>query len=136
MYAECGGLMYLCDHLTWNGNTRKLCGVIPAGVTMHEKPQGRGYVELRETKAHPWPNVTDAQGPLPAHEFHYSLLDSVPDGMSFAYEVERGFGLDGNRDGIVYRNLLASYAHLRNTRSHPWARRFVAFVRQVNARGR
>lgn len=136
VYAECGGLMYLCDHLTWKGNTRKLCGVIPAGVLMHDRPQGRGYVQLRETSAHPWPQAGDRLAEHPAHEFHYSALTSIPDGLAFAYRVERGFGLDGQRDGIIYRNLLASYAHLRNTQAHPWAERFVGFVRRVTASGR
>ncbi|MCB1801453.1 MAG: cobyrinate a,c-diamide synthase, partial [Gammaproteobacteria bacterium] len=134
VYAECGGLMYLCERLTWNGKTRKMAGVIPAGVSMHRKPQGRGYVRLRETAAHPWPLSVDGSEPVSAHEFHYSALDEVPPGFAFAYEVERGFGLDGAHDGLRYRNLLASYAHLRDTRSHPWAARFVAFVRKVRDR--
>jgi cobyrinic acid a,c-diamide synthase len=129
VYAECGGLMYLCDRLTWQGNTRKLCGVIPVVVEMHDKPQGRGYVQLRETAAHPWPASDGGGRTVRAHEFHYSALESVPDGMTFGYVVERGHGLDGRHDGIVYRNLLASYAHLRDTHDHPWARRFVEFVR-------
>lgn len=129
VYAECGGLMYLCNSLTWDGKTRKMAGVIPAEVVMHPKPQGRGYVRLRETQAHPWPLSVDGSEPVSAHEFHYSALARVPDGLTFAYQVERGYGLDGVHDGISYRNLLASYAHLRDTRSHPWAQRFVKFVR-------
>ncbi|MDJ0738146.1 MAG: cobyrinate a,c-diamide synthase [Gammaproteobacteria bacterium] len=129
VYAECGGLMYLCDRLTWNGNTRRMAGVIPAGVDMHAKPQGRGYVRLRETASHPWPLSADGSEPIPAHEFHYSALAALPEGFDFAYRVERGFGVDGEHDGLRYRNLLASYAHLRDTRSHPWAQRFVGFVR-------
>lgn len=129
VYAECGGLMYLCNSLTWKENTRKMCGVIPADVVMHAKPQGRGYVRLRETGAHPWPAAATDEATVSAHEFHYSALNSIPQGLEFAYSVERGFGLDGVHDGIVYRNLLASYAHLRDTRSHPWAERFVKFVR-------
>ena len=129
VYAECGGLMYLCDSLTWAGKTRKMAGVIPTEVVMHCKPQGRGYVRLRETSDHPWPLAADGSEPISAHEFHYSALSRVPDGMRFAYRVERGQGLDGQHDGIRYRNLLASYAHLRDTRSHPWAARFVGFVR-------
>ena len=136
VYAECGGLMYLCEDLTWQGNTRKLCGVIPAGVQMHDRPQGRGYVRLRETTAHPWPRLGQTLTETSAHEFHYSALTALPDGLEFAYDVERGFGLDGKRDGIVYRNLLASYAHLRNTQAHPWAERFVEFVRRVTAGSR
>ena len=121
--------MYLCNSLTWDGKTRKMAGVIPAEVVMHPKPQGRGYVRLRETGAHPWPLSADGGEPISAHEFHYSALAEMPDGLEFAYRVERGYGLDGANDGIVYRNLLASYAHLRDTRSHPWAERFVKFVR-------
>lgn len=135
VYAECGGLMYLCRHLTWKGTTRKMAAVIPAGVVMHDKPQGRGYVQLRETPEHPWALGNEATVERPAHEFHYSALDEMPTGLTFAYEVKRGFGLDGRHDGIVYRNLLASYAHLRNTRAHPWAERFVRFVRHVAASG-
>lgn len=129
VYAECGGLMYLCNSLTWEGKTRKMSGVIPAEVAMHPKPQGRGYVRLRETPSHPWPLAPDGSEAVSAHEFHYSALSQVPTGLEFAYRVERGHGLDGVNDGIVYRNLLASYAHLRDTRSHPWAARFVRFVR-------
>ncbi len=129
VYAECGGLMYLCESLTWEGKTRKMSGVIPAEVVMHAKPQGRGYVQLRETPDHPWPLSSDGSQPISAHEFHYSALAEVPVGLTFAYRIERGFGLDGVNDGIVYRNLLASYAHMRDTRSQPWAERFVNFVR-------
>ncbi|MCW9078153.1 MAG: cobyrinate a,c-diamide synthase [Gammaproteobacteria bacterium] len=134
VYAECGGLMYLCSSLTWDGKTRKMAGVIPAKVAMHPKPQGRGYVRLRETRAHPWPLSGDGSELISAHEFHYSALAEMPEGLEFAYRVERGYGLDGFNDGIIYRNLLASYAHLRDTRSHPWAERFVKFVRACRDR--
>lgn len=125
--------MYLCNSLTWNEKTRKMCGVLEADVVMHAKPQGRGYVRLQQTAAHPWPS-DQAAATVSAHEFHYSALVDMPDALTFAYDVERGFGLDGQRDGLVYRNLLASYAHLRDTRSHPWARRFVDFVRARRGR--
>ena len=29
VYAECGGLMYLCRRLTWGAKARKMAGVIP-----------------------------------------------------------------------------------------------------------
>jgi len=44
--------------------------------------------------------------------------------------VLRGHGVDGARDGIVHRNVLASYAHLRSGAGADWAQGFVAFVRQ------
>ena len=134
VYAECGGLMYLCRRLTWDTKVRKMAAVIPADVVMHAKPQGRGYVSLCETASHPWPSPHGGVARVSAHEFHYSALSGLPGDLDFAYRVERGFGLDGANDGIVYRNLLASYAHLRDTRSQPWAERFVKFVRACGDR--
>ncbi|OGA70107.1 MAG: cobyrinic acid a,c-diamide synthase [Betaproteobacteria bacterium RIFCSPLOWO2_12_FULL_65_14] len=129
-YAECGGLMYLARGIEWNGRAAEMVGVIPADIVMHSRPVGRGYVHLRETGRSPWPqsSVRDSQ-PIRAHEFHYSSVEKLAPGVEFAYEVERGHGIDGRHDGIVHRNLLASYAHLRDVAGNPWARRFVDFVR-------
>ncbi len=131
-YAECGGLMYLSKRLVWNDQSAEMVGVIPSDVSMHEKPQGRGYVKLAETQSMPWPGETSVPI-VGAHEFHYSSfddLDALHRTGSFAYTVRRGKGITGEHDGWVYKNLLASYSHLRDTEQHHWARRFVAFVKQ------
>jgi len=135
-YAECGGLMYLARSLTWRGKTRQMAGVIPGDVVMHDKPVGRGYVRLRETASHPWPNAENADAVRLAHEFHYSSLENLPAGITFAYEMERGTGIDGKHDGLVYKNLLASYSHFRSLQGYNWARRFVAHVRRVMVGGK
>jgi cobyrinic acid a,c-diamide synthase len=127
-YAECGGLMYLARGIEWNGRRGEMVGVIPADIVMHARPVGRGYVHLRETGRGPWPQPPGS-APIRAHEFHYSSVDNLPPGIEFAYEVERGHGIDGRHDGIVHKNLLASYAHLRDVAGNPWAKRFVDFVR-------
>jgi len=129
-YAECGGLMYLARSIEWNGRAAGMVGVIPADIVMHSRPVGRGYVQLRETGHSLWPR---AQAPLiHAHEFHYSSVENLAPDVEFAYEVERGYGIDGRHDGIVHKNLLASYAHLRDVAGNPWARRFVDFVRSCH----
>ncbi len=130
-YAECGGLMYLARSLTWNGATHKMAGVIRGDIVMHDKPQGRGYVRLRETGFGPWPLIDAGGRPeeIPAHEFHYSSLENLDDEPVFAYEVLRGHGIDGNHDGLVIKNLLAGYAHLRDVGANRWAGRFTNFVR-------
>ncbi len=131
-YAECGGLMYLARSLTWRGRTCPMAGAIPADVVMHDTPQGRGYVRLRETGNGPWP-LLDAGGrpmELPAHEFHYSSLENLDEGAVFAYEVLRGHGIDGRHDGLLVNNLLAGYAHMRDVGGNRWAGRFVSFVRR------
>ena len=131
VYAECGGLMYLARRLSWNGRTCQMVGAIPADVLMHERPMGRGYVRLRETGKGPWPLLdSDGQpGELSAHEFHHSSLVNIGGDVEFAYRVLRGTGVDGEHDGIVYKNVLASYAHLRDVAKNRWAARFVAHVR-------
>jgi len=128
-YAECGGLMYLARTLSWHGKTHRMVGAIAGDVLMHERSQGRGYVKLAPTEAHPWRGPGEAPAEVPAHEFHYSSIEGLPADTRFAYRVVRGHGADGKSDGIVVNNLLASYAHLRSVGSHDWAARFTGFVR-------
>jgi cobyrinic acid a,c-diamide synthase len=126
-YAECGGLMYLARSIEWDGRRAEMAGVIPADIVMHRRPVGRGYVHLRETGHSPWARA--ASPVIRAHEFHYSSVENLAPDVEFAYEVERGHGIDGRHDGIVHKNLLASFAHLRDVAGNPWASRFVDFVR-------
>ncbi len=136
-YAECGGLMYLARSITWRGKTRQMVGVIPGDVQMHDKPVGRGYVILSPTASHPWRAADEPVPELRAHEFHYSSLENLPAGTVFAYDVKRGHGVDGRNDGVVHKNLLASYTHLRSTGTCDWPARFVRFAREcVKAQAR
>lgn len=126
VYAECGGLMYLSRTIQWEGQTAKMVGIVPGDAVMHRTPVGRGYTRLVETADHPWPGP--GFGKFKAHEFHYSGLENIAPGLTYAYEVGRGIGIDGRHDGFVYRNLLANYAHLRDVGVSRWAERFVRFV--------
>ena len=134
VYAECGGLMYLARTLTHKGRSHKMVGAIPGDVVMHERPVGRGYVNLEETADFPWSTVSAASGTVRAHEFHYSSIENLPPDLRWAYTVKRGHGVDGRHDGVVVHNVLASYAHLRSAGHNAWARRFVDFVRHADCR--
>ena len=129
-YAECGGLMYLSRSISWNGATAEMVGVIPGHVTMSQRPHGRGYIQLRETSASPWPGREEGRA-IAGHEFHYSELQNLPPDVTFAYEVLRGTGIANGHDGFVYKNLLASYAHLRDAEQNHWVDRFLTFVAQA-----
>lgn len=129
-YAECGGLMYLCRNISWKDQQHDMVGIIPADVQMHVKPQGRGYIRLEEQTAHPWPSESTADREIVGHEFHYSGLENLDPSIKTVYKVLRGFGIDGQKDGLIYKNLLACYAHLRDTGQNHWTKRFVDFVRQ------
>jgi cobyrinic acid a,c-diamide synthase len=129
-YAECGGLMYLSRSIRWNIEQHDMVGIIPGDIQMHEKPQGRGYVRIREVENFIWP-ASKTSNEHHAHEFHYSSLENFsPDtDYRFAYEVLRGHGINGTHDGIMYKNMLACYTHQRHVESNPWAKRFIDFVR-------
>jgi len=133
-YAECGGLMYLARNIAWRGEKRNMVGAVPADVIVGDRPQGRGYMVLEETAESPWLVSSAAQsavaGSIPAHEFHYARLENLPDDLNYAYRVVRGAGIDGRHDGIVIGNLMAGFAHHRNTGANPWVKRFVNFVRE------
>ena len=132
-YAECGGLMYLCRSIIWENQQYEMVGIIPADAKMEESPQGRGLIRFSETDKMPWPDVhsheqTDSANVISAHEFHYSHLINIDGTLDYAYKIHRGSGIDGQHDGIVYKNLLACYAHLQDTSQNHWARRFVDFI--------
>ena len=133
-YAECGGLMYLTRRISWHEDSHDMVGAIPGDAVMYPRPQGRGYVHLKPTAAHPWTQdggALDISGDyIPAHEFHHSRLENIDGDLTFAFEVLRGHGIDGRFDGVVINNLVAGYAHLRSTERCRWAEAFTAFVRR------
>jgi cobyrinic acid a,c-diamide synthase len=133
VYAECGGLMYLSRNITWRGKTCEMVGSVPANAVMHDKPQGRGYIQLEETGNGLWPKQEIGPGnKISGHEFHYSSLTNLDESkLKFAFKLLRGSGIDGKHDGIVYKNVQANYAHLRNVKNNQWASRFVSFVRDI-----
>ena len=145
-YAECGGLMLLARSLrTLDGQVHPMVGAIPGDVVMHSRPVGRGYVRLRPSAAAPWSALTElaaqgaggsglpADGCVHAHEFHYSSLENLDPAapIDYAWQVERGHGIDGRRDGLLIHRLWASYSHLRSVGHCGWAKAFVEHVRQV-----
>ncbi len=126
VYAECGGLMYLARRITWNGRGAEMVGALPCDVELTAKPQGHGYVTLQVASENPWfASGTELRG----HEFHHSRLTNLGE-VAFAYRVVRGRGVDGARDGLIYKNVLASYTHLHAGGAPQWAERFVAVARQ------
>ena len=124
-YAECGGLMYLCNSITYEDKTAKMVGLIHSNCVMTPTPQGRGYTQFTENSQSIWkPQNTS----ILAHEFHYSHLDNLPQNSTFAFDVSRGSGIQNKQDGIVVHNTLACYAHQRHTQQNPWITRFLDFV--------
>ncbi len=126
-YAECGGMMYLCEKIIWKDEEAEMVGIIPGEAVMQTRPQGRGYASLLPLKDYPWPDRPDNAQPV--HEFHYAGLRNLPNDMKYAYQVKRGYGIDGEHDGIIINNMLAGFCHFRHSNANQWAERFVEFVR-------
>ncbi|MBF0453195.1 MAG: hydrogenobyrinic acid a,c-diamide synthase (glutamine-hydrolyzing) [Magnetococcales bacterium] len=127
VYAECGGLMVLAEQIQWQDRTARFAGALPIDIVMHRRPQGYGFMELEGTGNVSWPGKGE---PVRCHEFHYSRVVRVGEGVRFAYRVTRGFGVDGQNDGILYKNVFASYAHIHSAGAEGWAPFLAAFWRQ------
>ena len=128
-WAECGGLIYLCRSATWDGRRWPLAGVIPVDIVYQRKPAGCGYLELESRSDSGWFGKGER---LRAHEFHYSKPDDGARDLACQFDVTRGFGLTGREDGLLYRNLFASYAHFHAAANPHWARRFVELARKFS----
>jgi len=126
-YAECGGLMYLCESIKINSKLFKMVGSIKGKINMNKKPVGRGYVKINTSGNHPWHKEGNS---LFAHEFHYSDIKLKENLYKFGYNVQRGYGINGKKDGLVYRNLLATYAHMRDTKKCRWIDSFLEFIKK------
>jgi cobyrinic acid a,c-diamide synthase len=101
-----------------------MVGIIPAEVQLSEKPEGHGYVIVEVIGENPFFPIGLT---LRGHEFHHSSL-SRPENLRFAYQVKRGQGIHQQLDGIVYKNLLASYVHLHALGTPEWAYGFASLA--------
>jgi cobyrinic acid a,c-diamide synthase len=109
VYGECGGLMALGESLTTaNGDSYPMAGVLPAEVEMHDRYQALDHVELAATGDVPTARAGDS---LRGHEFHYSTA-AVGGDARFAFDVERGTGIDDQRDGLLEYRTLGTYCHV------------------------
>ncbi|MBX0285786.1 cobyrinic acid a,c-diamide synthase [Halomicroarcula sp. F28] len=108
VYGECGGLMALSESLTTvEGRSYEMAGVLPATVEMRERYQALDHVELRARRDSP---VAPAGSRRRGHEFHYSAA-TVDGDATFAFDVERGDGIDGDHDGLTEYATVGTYCH-------------------------
>ena len=128
VYAECGGAVYLGEKLIYESHEYPMVDVLPIVFGFQEKPQGHGYVKLQSVGDNPFFIVGQA---MRGHEFHYTHIESCSeDDLTFAFKVDRGFGFDGERDGVCRYNVLASYTHLHALGTENWAPSVVRAARR------
>ncbi len=122
VYAECGGLLYMGEALLVDGKSYPMVGALPLAFSMEKNPQGHGYTILETTHENPYyPKGEIFRG----HEFHYSRpLKDTSEEITSIFKVIRGKGLDGQRDGLCRKNLLATYTHTHAVGNTLWGKNF------------
>lgn len=109
IYAECGGLMYLCEKIQgFDGETYDMAGLVPGTCVMQKKLQRVGYVTgtaLRDSI------IAKKGDTLKGHEFHFSTLECADD-FPWAYTLQGTRQKIGHIEGYAKDNVLASYLHL------------------------
>jgi cobyrinic acid a,c-diamide synthase len=121
-YAECGGLMYLCQSLQdLQGDSYPMVGVLPAAVTMGTRLT-LGYRQA--TVLQNTPLVTKGTQ-IWGHEFHHSQLSQPSEAPLYAISGYRSTA-PSMPEGWGCQHLHASYVHL-HWGAHPEIpQRFVA----------
>ncbi len=123
IYAECGGLMYLGEELILDGISYPMAGVLPIIFGFSKRPQGHGYTVVSVERENPYFKVG---AEIRGHEFHYSnVLEWRGNDEDMAFSMKRGTGICHNRDGICYKNVLATYTHIHSLGTPEWAEAMV-----------
>jgi len=132
IYAECGGAVYLGEALHYQGEKFPLAGVLPVEYGFQAKPRGHGYTVLETVGENPFFSLGKT---LRGHEFHYTyMLPPEAEDLEFAFRMHRGFGFDGQHDGLCRGNVLASYTHVHALGTVDWAPALVEAAVQFRAR--
>jgi cobyrinic acid a,c-diamide synthase len=111
--------MYLGRNLFVGDRTYPMVGVLPMDFRLMGRPQGHGYTVLEVVEPNPFYPVGLT---LRGHEFHYSRVDDYDtSGLSMALAVRRGVGILDGKDGVCYKNIIATYTHIHAIGSPEWA---------------
>jgi cobyrinic acid a,c-diamide synthase len=123
IYAECGGLMYLCrELLDLDGKAHSMVGLFPMKVRMLKRLRALGYREITlRSDCILGSGGTAARG----HEFHYSEIDSGADDVARVYRITPRAGMNPFNEGFFRWNALGSYVHLHFKSNPRVARNFV-----------
>ena len=121
IWAECGGLMFLCRAVHWMGNRYPMAGIFPADAVVDRKPAGHGYEEVIVDNENPFIGIGTK---LRGHEFHYSRLETT-ESVNSVFHVSRGTGLGGGRDGLIFNRTIATYLHLHALAAPEWISGFI-----------
>jgi cobyrinic acid a,c-diamide synthase len=61
-----------------------------------------GKLTLNYTEANSNASIFGKMSRIRGHEFHYSKIENIAKDSKFAYDMEKGHGIDNEKYGIVY----------------------------------
>lgn len=126
--AECGGFMYLTESLRTAVNGKRfqsgsggslptrslkdgkytMCRILPGGIVMQNRLSALGYREISGLKNN---YLLRENEMIKGHEFHYSVYEGPKNSKNILPAFHfKGRNVNG-QSGLMYKNLVASYAH-------------------------
>lgn len=125
-YAECGGLMYLCESITdFAGETWSMVGTLPAAITMANRLT-LGYRQATFASPHHFLSLNQT---IWGHEFHRSQLQTASAAPLYQLQdLYHNQSWEGWQLGTVY----ASYLHLHWGTLPEFPQRLMQLSRQKN----
>jgi len=130
LYAECGGFVYLTEGMDAPDElpSADFVGIFPVRCRMLPRRKALGYRQAELTES----AIIGEKGcVVRGHEFHYSEIGPMPEGVGRCYLVSRKGELLG-LEGFRTRNCLGSYIHLHFGSNPDIAATFVAACRDCN----
>ncbi len=117
--AECGGLIYLSESILINDTRYPMVGVFGVEFTVGSRPAGHGYTIVQVDRQNPFfPAGTQLRG----HEFRYARIrNCLHDMENSIFKMQRGNGFADKRDGLLFKNTLASFCHHHAVSNALWA---------------
>lgn len=122
--GECGGMLTMCDSLKdKTGSVYQMSGIFDAEAEMTNKRHGPTYVSAVPTAMNPF---FDSR--IRAHEYHYSTV-RLKGNSDFGYDLERGAGITGDKDGIVTGSSMGTFMHQHALSCRDWASGIISACR-------
>lgn len=109
IYAECGGLIYLCEKLLVEDETVfSMVGIFPHKIKWDKNYLAIRYVEIRTIRD----TILGQKGLLiKGQEFHQTRLLNESEQQGYCYDVKSSTN-EQFLEGLYTKNVLASYIHL------------------------
>ncbi len=119
IYAECGGLMVLCEAIIdFDGRRHEMAGLVPATAVMRRDRLSLGYCEVETIKD---TVIAPAGARYRAQTFHHSVLAET----RFEPATRLTHGGNVSQDGYAADGVFATYVHAHFAARPDLARRFV-----------